>query len=152
MLPWLVQEYGNPSSSYQPGRLAKKAIEDARGTIADELNCGSGNIIFTSGATESINSALLSAFYAGRKSGSNHILTTSVEHSATISVCRFLEKYHGAEVTYLPVSEKGELDLAEMQKSLRPETCIVSIIWGNNETGVIFQAEKSPSHGEWARH
>ncbi|MDQ8203346.1 cysteine desulfurase family protein [Pelagicoccus sp. SDUM812003] len=140
MLPWLGRTYGNPSSGHQLGRSARKAIEEAKDAIAGVLDCSAGSIVFTSGATESINTAICSAFFSGRDHGCNHILTTSVEHSATISTCRFLENMHGAEVTYLPASRTGELDLAEVQRHIRASTCVVSVIWGNNETGVVLPA------------
>jgi len=135
MLPYLTEWWGNPSSPYKLGRMLVKPIEAAREELAALIGADSEEIIFTSCGTESINTAITSSLYS--QPTKRHVVTTAVEHSATMKSCAALEK-RGYEVTYLPVDREGSLDLNLFKKALRPDTAIVSIMWANNETGVIF--------------
>ena len=135
MLPYLTKHYGNPSSPHWAGMPAKEAVERARGQIAGLLGCAAQEIIFTSGGTESNNHAIKGAFFALRHKG-NHIITTQVEHPATIQPCRFLETL-GAEVTYLPVDSTGMVDPDDVTNAMRDRTILVSIMHANNEVGTI---------------
>ena len=138
MLPFLTRFYGNPSSGYEFGAQARKAIDRARERVALLLGCEAGEIVFTSGGTESNNAAINSALQIdpARK----HIVTTAVEHSAVLRHCQRLAKT-GCEVTFLPIDAEGHVDLAELEQSVRPDTAIVSVMWANNETGVMFPIE-----------
>ena len=139
MIPFLREFWGNPSSAYQFGRQVAKDIEDARGKVAALINADPREVIFTSCGTESNNSAIHSALVANP--GKRHVLTTAVEHSANIKFCEYLVK-RGYEVTFLPVESDGSLDIHLLEKSIRPDTGIVSVMWANNETGVIFPLEE----------
>jgi len=139
MLPFLREYWGNPSSAYHFGHQLAKNIEDARAKVAAMLNADPRDIVFTSCGTESNNSAIHSALvtYPERR----HVLTTSVEHSANIKFCDYLQK-QGYGVTLLPIEADGSLDLHLLEKSIRPDTAIVSVMWANNETGVMFPIEE----------
>ena len=140
LLPYLEAEYFNPSSMYEASRPAADAIAGARKTVAQFLHAGGSNqILFTSCATESNNSAIFGA--ARANPGRRHIITTSVEHPAVLEVCRELER-SGHDVTYLPVDESGQLSLRDFVRALTPETLLVTIMHANNETGVIFPIEE----------
>jgi cysteine desulfurase len=135
MLPYLTERWGNPSSAYLFGHELTQALEAAREQVTALLNAEPRELIFTSCGTESINSALQSALVT--QPGKRHVVTTSVEHSATLKFCAFLEK-QGYEITRLAVSHKGALDLTLLEKSIRPDTALVSVMSANNETGVLF--------------
>jgi cysteine desulfurase len=135
MLPFLTGEWGNPSSPYRLGKSLVEPIEAARESVAALIGSDSSEIIFTSCGTESINTAITSCLYA--QPAKKHVVTTAVEHSATMNSCSTLEK-RGYEVTYLPVDRNGALDLKVLEQALRPDTAVVSIMWANNETGVLF--------------
>ncbi len=135
MVPFLKEHWGNPSSAYGFGRELMTHLDDARASVADLLRAEPREIVFTSCGTESINTAIHSAL--ATQPSKRHVLTTAVEHSATIKYCAFLEK-QGCSVTYLPVDSGGALDVRLLEESIRPDTAIVSIIWANNETGIIF--------------
>jgi cysteine desulfurase len=135
MMPYLTEFYGNPSSGYRFGQKVGKALEVARERVAALLGCAPTEILFTSCGTESTNAAINSALMLDRDR--QHIVTTRVEHSATLKHCETLAK-RGHEVTWLGVDERGQIDLAELEKSIRPDTAIVTVMWANNETGVIF--------------
>jgi cysteine desulfurase len=136
MLPYFTEEFGNPhSSSHCYGRGARDAIEMARLDVAALIGARAGEIVFTSGATESDNLALKGALTAPRRRG-NHIVTVATEHRAVLDVCRRLEA-GGTAVTYLPVSHAGLLDLEQLESAIRPETTLVSVMAANNEIGVI---------------
>jgi cysteine desulfurase len=135
MLPYLTERWGNPSSPYRLGKKLVEPIEAARESVAALIGADSEEIIFTSCGTESINTAITSCLYA--QPTKRHIVTTAVEHSATKNCCAALEE-RGYEVTYLPVNGDGSLDLEGFEQSLRPDTAVVSIMWANNETGVLF--------------
>jgi cysteine desulfurase len=139
MLPFLRDHYGNPSSIYKFGSQCGQEIEEARGKAAALLNADPKEIIFTSCGTESNNAALHSAL--ATQPGRRHILTTAVEHSAILNHCAFLQK-QGCEATFLPVDADGSLDLHLLDKSIRPDTALVSVMWANNETGVVFPIEE----------
>ena len=138
MLPFLGEKFGNPSSPHAAGRGAREAVERARAQVAALVGAREESIVFTSGGTESINTAVRGALTA--QPGKRHIVTSSVEHSATKNLCEQLAR-EGCEVTWLPVDAGGGPDYAAYLKSLRPDTAIVTAVWANNETGVIFPIE-----------
>lgn len=135
MLPFLTDQWGNPSSAYAFGRRLASHIDTARAQVAALLNADPREIIFTSCGTEGNNSALNSALFT--RPGKKHVVTTAVEHSANIKFCQHLQK-RGYEVTFLPVDADGCLDLDQVEQSIRADTAIVSVMWANNETGVLF--------------
>jgi cysteine desulfurase len=139
MLPFLRDFWGNPSSAYTFGHQLTKHLEQARNQVAALINADPREIVFTSCGTESNNSAIHSALLT--HPGKAHVLTTAVEHSANIKFCDFLQK-HGHPVTFLPVESDGTLDLHLLEKSIRPDTAVVSVMWANNETGVLFPVEE----------
>ena len=136
MLPYFYQDFGNPSSSHHPyGWLAKSAVEDATVTIAKNLGISPKSLVYTSGATESIN-MILKGIARKMQSKGKHIITTKVEHKAVLDTCAFLEE-DGYEVTYLDVDSEGLISIDVLNKMLRPDTILVSILYANNETGTI---------------
>jgi cysteine desulfurase len=135
MAPFLAAAYGNPSSGHWAGTPAAQAVAHARGQISDLLGCSPGEVVFTSGGTESNNSALLGAFWAAGE-GEHHFVTTRVEHPAIIEPCHFLERL-GTEVTYVGVDSQGLVDPDDIAKALRPGTILVSVMHANNEVGTI---------------
>ena len=139
MMPFLTTHYGNPSGSHRFGAQVKEAIELAHERVAALLGCEPGEIVFTSGGTESDNTALHSALQMSPER--RHIVTTAVEHNAVLNYCEALVR-RGCEVTMVPVDEQGRLDLAELERAIRPETAVVSVMWANNETGVIYPLEE----------
>ncbi len=134
MLPFLREQYGNPSSVHAKGRAVRSAVENAREKTALALGANTEEIYFTSGGTESNNIALRGAAKKQKKPG--HIITSVVEHHAVLDVCRDLEK-EGHRVTYLPVDSSGLLDPAAVEKAITPETFIISIMAANNEIGTL---------------
>ena len=139
MLPFLTERWGNPSSAYSFGNQVAKQIEAARAKAAALLNADPREIVFTGCGTEGNNSAIYSALRTNPEK--RHVVTTAVEHSATLKYCEHLRK-RGYDVTFLPVESDGSLDLHLLEKSIRPDTAIVSVMWANNETGVIFPIEE----------
>jgi cysteine desulfurase len=139
MTPWLRDEYGNPSSVYSLGKRAAAALDVSREQVSSLIGCAPTELIFTSCGSESINSAILSA--ASIDPDKTHIVTTAVEHSATIKLCEHLAR-RGYEITWLPVDSSGQLDLEKLDKAIRPDTALVSLLWANNETGVLFPVEQ----------
>ena len=135
MIPFLREQWGNPSSTYGFGRQAGEQMDGARARVAALINADPREVIFTSCGTESNNSAIHSALTTQPEK--RHVLTTAVEHSANLKFCELLQK-QGYTVTFLPVAPDGGLDLELLEKSIRPETAIVSVMWANNETGVLF--------------
>ena len=135
MLPYFTENYGNASSIYEVGQRSKEAITTAREDIAKVLGAKTEEIYFTAGGSEADNWALKAAFEAYSKKG-NHIITTKIEHHAILHTCEYLEK-KGAEITYLDVAENGLVNLDELQKAIRPETILISIMFANNEIGTI---------------
>ena len=139
MLPFLTENWGNPSSAYTFGHQVAAHVEEARAKVAALINADLREIVFTSCGTESSNSAIHSALVAQPEG--RHVLTTAVEHSANIKFGAFLQK-RGYEVSFLPVESDGSLDLHRLEQAIRPDTAIVSIMWANNETGVLFPIEE----------
>ena len=135
MMPFLTELYGNPSSGYRFGQQVGKALDRARERVAALLGCEPAEILFTSCGTESTNAAINSALLMDRDR--QHIVTTRVEHSATLKHCETLAK-RGHEITWLGVNEHGQIDLTELEKAVRPDTALVTVMWANNETGVLF--------------
>lgn len=131
---YLKDHWGNPSSSYPFVAREKEAIENARGSVAELINAEPSEITFTSCATESSNTAFLSAIESDRNK--KHIITTAVEHSSILEICKKLQNT-GYEVTYLSVDEDGMINLDELKEAISDKTCLVSVMWANNETGVI---------------
>jgi len=140
MLPYFDRDFANPSSIYKLAQKAKNAIEEAREKVAKLLNAHPEEIIFTSGGTEANNMALKGVAFANRKKG-KHIITSKIEHHATLNTCRWLEK-QGFEVTYIDVDRYGVVDVDELKKSLRDKTILVSIMHANNEVGTIEPIEE----------
>jgi len=136
MLPYLRDDWGNPSSVHWAARGPKAALDKARDRVAALLNAAPLEIVFNSTGTEGDNHAIKGAAFA-RKNKGNHIITTVVEHPAVLNTCKYLEK-EGFEVTYLKVNPLGMLDLEELKAAIRPETILITIMYANNETGVIF--------------
>lgn len=139
MAPYLRDFYGNPSSAYRFGSQVGKDIEAAREKVAKLIGADPKEVIFTSCGTESNNTAIHSALVTQPKK--KHVITTAVEHSAIIKYCDFLRN-QGYEITLLPVDADGQLDLHLLDKSIRPDTAIVSVMWANNETGIVFPIEE----------
>jgi cysteine desulfurase len=139
MLPFLTKYYGNPSSGYGFAAMARKAINLARERLAALLECEPTEIVFTSGGTESNNAVINSTLQFEPRA--KRVVTSAVEHSAVLRPCQDLGKV-GSDVTFLGVDQHGNLNLTELEGAIRPETALVSIMWANNETGVIFPVEK----------
>ena len=135
MLPYVSEVFGNPSSIHTPGQRARKAVENARRGVAGILGAESGEVIFTSGGTESDNLAIKGVAYAGQGKG-RHIVTSSIEHSAVLNCCQHLET-EGYEVTYLPVDLHGLVAPDSVRDALKSETVLVSIMLANSEVGTI---------------
>lgn len=135
MMPYLTNLYGNAASNHKFGHLANDAVKTARKQVADLIGCDKHEIIFTSGATEGINLAIKGVAEKYINKG-KHIITCKTEHKAILDVCSYLEN-RGYEITYLNVDREGLINLEELEKTLRPDTIIVSVMLVNNETGVI---------------
>lgn len=135
MLPYLLDNYGNPSSIYKIGRDNRKAIEDAREKVADILNCEPSEIYFTSGGSESDNTAIRGIAHSYRNKG-NHIITSKIEHPAVLETCKQLEN-EGFEVSYINVDENGILDLEELKSKIKDNTTLITVMFANNEIGTI---------------
>lgn len=138
MIPFLRELWGNPSSAYAFGAQVHGYVEAARAKVAALINADPKEVIFTSCGTEANNSAIHSALL---NTGKKHVVTTAVEHSANINFGEHLQK-RGYEVTYLPVESDGSLDLHRLEKAIQPDTAIVSVMYANNETGVVFPIEE----------
>ena len=136
MLPYLKENYGNPSGLYSLARKARKAVEESRTKTAAAIGASPREIFFTSGGTESDNWAIKSAVLAASSAEKKHIVTTAIEHHAVLNTCKYLEKL-GFEVTYLPVSENGIIDPAQVENAVRSDTAVVSVMYANNEIGTI---------------
>ncbi len=135
MMPYFGKDFGNPSSVHEYGRVAKKAQEEARGKIAAAINAARENeIYFTSGGTEADNMAIMGAASASKKG--KHIITSSIEHHAVLHTCQYMEKT-GYEVTYLPVDQYGLVNIEDLKAAIRPDTCLITIMFANNEIGTI---------------
>ncbi|MBO4364622.1 MAG: cysteine desulfurase NifS [Clostridia bacterium] len=136
MLPYLTENYGNPSSLYSAGQLAREAVEKARETVARCIGASPREIFFTSGGSESDNQAILTAAELGKKAGKTHIVSDAIEHHAVLHTLKKLEK-QGFEVTYLPVHENGIVRVEELTAALRDDTCLVTVMFANNEIGTL---------------
>ncbi len=137
MLPYFLDIYGNPGSIHSTGQEARAAMEEARIEVKNLINCPEKDeIIFTAGGTESDNLAIIGGSLANSKKG-KHLVTSSIEHPAVLETCKYLEKEHGFEVTYLPVDEEGRVSPLEFADSLREDTVLASIMLANNEIGTI---------------
>ena len=136
MLPFFDEFYGNASSLHTFGQVAKEHLESARETVAKILNAEPNEIYFTSGGSESDNWAIESACRLGELSGKKHIITSAFEHHAVLNTLKEKEK-QGFKVTYLPVYENGIIKLQDVEKAITPETCLVTIMFANNEIGTI---------------
>jgi cysteine desulfurase len=141
MLPYLNRHFGNPSSIHAAGREARAAIDDARDKLAALLRTKPGEIIFTSGATESCNLAVLGLARSPSSRG-GHIISNKAEHHAVLNPVEYLEKSENFEVTWLNVSQNGMVDLDQLADSIRPDTKLVSIMTANNETGAVQPMHK----------
>ncbi len=139
MLPFLRDQWGNPSSAYRFGHQVAKHVAAARERVAALLHADPREIVFTSCGTESNNAAIHSALLT--QPGKRHVITSAVEHSANIKYGRFL-KEQGFDVTFSPVDADGLIDIHRVEKAIRPDTAIVSIMWANNETGIVFPIEE----------
>lgn len=136
MLPYFTEKFGNAASrNHAFGWVAEEGVDYAREQVAKLIGCTEKEVIFTSGATEADNLAIKGVFEMYKDKG-NHIITAVTEHKAVLDTCKHLEK-NGARVTYLGVKEDGLIDLAELEAAMTPETILVSIMYGNNEIGVI---------------
>lgn len=134
MMPYLTDIFGNASSVHSFGREAHWALNDARERIASMLGCEANQWIWTSGGTESDNLAVLGTVAAAK--GKRHIITSEIEHHAVLHASRHLER-HGCEVTYLPVDAKGRVRVEDVERSIRPDTALISVMYGNNEVGTL---------------
>lgn len=141
MLPYMTEHYGNPSSVHFFGRASKAAIDAARDSIAAHLQCSPREIIFTSGGTESDNLAVLGIALSGIKTGKRHVITTQIEHHAILHACRYLESQR-VDVTYIPVDRYGQADAEQIAAAIRPETALISMMFGNNEVGTLQPVEE----------
>jgi len=146
MLPYLKEKFGNPSSPHRWGREARLAIEESRKKVAKTLGAKPEEIIFTSGATESINLAhkglIRGMFYRAKKIKTPHLIISLVEHKAVLETCQYLERLGVAKVTYLPVDKNGLVGVADIEKAIHPETVLVSMMFVNNEVGMIEPIDK----------
>ena len=140
MLPYFTENYGNPSTIYSLGSTSKKAVNEARRTIADALGAKQEEIYYTAGGSESDNWALKATAEAYESKG-KHIITTKIEHHAILHTCEYLEK-RGFEITYLSVDRDGLIDLEELKAAIRPDTILISVMFANNEIGTMEPIEE----------
>ena len=136
MMPYLTEQYGNPSSLYAFGQKAKEGLEAARKTVAECINAEPREIYFTSGGSEADNQAIVSAAKAGARKGKRHLISTAFEHHAVLHTLKKLEK-EGFEVTLLDVHEDGVVRLEDLEAAIREDTALVTIMFANNEIGTI---------------
>ncbi|MBO4734692.1 MAG: cysteine desulfurase NifS [Clostridia bacterium] len=137
MMPYFTESYGNPSSWHTAGQRAKEALESARETVADCLNCSPREVYFTSGGSEADNQAIISAARLGEKAGKKHIISTAFEHHAVLHTLEKLRK-EGFEIELLDVGAKGNITASQVEKAIREDTCLVSAMYANNEIGSIL--------------
>ena len=136
MRPYLLEKFGNASSIHQQGQQARAAVENAREHLAELLNCRAAEIVFTSGGTEGDNLALFGLVNPG-----DHVITSAIEHHAVLNACKRVESL-GCEVTYLPVDGQALVDPDDLKRAMRSNTKLISIIFGNNETGVLQEVRE----------
>jgi len=139
MMPFLTDEYGNASSIYTLGRTSKNAIETARKRVADAIGADADEIYFTSSGTEADNWALKGVASANSSKG-KHIIVSSIEHHAILKPCEYLKK-HGFDISYIPVTHDGIIDIKELKESIRSDTVLISVMYANNEIGTIQPIE-----------
>lgn len=139
MLPYLTTWYGNPSSMHRFGQRSRQGIDEARASVAALIHCRDSELMFTGGGTEAINAAIRGLLAA--RAPRRRIVTSAVEHSATRELCAQLSR-EGAQVIEIPVDPHGALDLEALAREVTPDTALVSIMWANNETGVLFPVEQ----------
>jgi cysteine desulfurase len=140
MLPCFQENFGNASSIHTVGQEARAAVEDARRAVAELLGADTREVVFTSGGTESDNTALWGVFRSAYRPG-NHIVTTRIEHPAILATCRQLEAA-GAQVTYLPVDSSGRVDPGRVAGAITENTVLISVMHANNETGIVQPVEE----------
>ena len=140
IFPYFIESYGNPSSLYKLGRTAKVGIEEARKHVANLINCDKNEIYFTSGGTESDNTALKGVMYLNKNKG-KHLITTKIEHHAILNTCKTLEE-NGDKVTYLNVDKDGIINLEELINAITKDTILISVMFANNEIGSIQPIKK----------
>jgi cysteine desulfurase len=140
MLPYYRELHGNPSSMHRFGQRTRHIVDEARSVIARCLGAAPGEVIFTSGGTEADNMALLGVMEANRDRG-KHLITSQIEHHAVLHTCKRLEAI-GYEVTYLPVDETGRVSIEDVEQAIRPDTVLISIMFGNNEVGTLQHVGK----------
>ena len=140
MLPYLKDEFGNPSTLYSIGRESKKALEEARHRVANAINAKKDEIFFTSGGSESDNLAIKGIAFKLQKKG-KHIITSDIEHPAVKETLHFLESLD-FNVTYLPVYENGIIKIDDLKEAITPETILITIMHGNNEIGTLQPIEE----------
>lgn len=136
MMPYLTEQYGNPSSLHTVGQLAAEALFDARKTVAECLGCDPKEIIFTGGGSEADNQALLTAAELGERKGKKHIISDTIEHHAILHAIKKLEK-QGFEITLLPVDGEGRVNPEDVKNAIRSDTALVTIMMANNEIGTV---------------
>ncbi len=140
MIPYLSENYGNPSAIYSIGRNAKKAIEDSRESVSKIFSCDPREIYFTSSGSESNNMAIRGVAYRNINKG-KHIITTSIEHPSVLNTCKALEN-EGFRVTYLNVDKYGLINLKELEENINSDTILITIMFANNEIGTVQEIEK----------
>lgn len=136
MMPYLTEQYGNPSSLYSFGQTSRQAVDKARDTVANCLHCRPDEVFFTSGGSEADNWAIKAVAEAMAKKGKKHLISTAFEHHAVLHTLEYLKK-HGFEVTLLPVNSNGIVRVEDVKAAIRPDTALVSIMFANNEIGTI---------------
>jgi cysteine desulfurase len=137
MMPYLTASFGNPSATYRLAREAADAVQEARTTVAGVLGCRPNEVVFTSGGTESINTAIKGVAFQQKKArAGNHVVTTVVEHHAVLHACQYLERF-GFDVTYVPVDRYGAVDPDDVARAIDDRTVFVSVMTANNEIGTI---------------
>jgi cysteine desulfurase len=141
LLPFLTENFGNPSSIHYQGQKARMAVEEARSAVARLLGADPGEIIFTGGGTEADNGAIFGAVFKVPDSRKAHVITSPVEHPAVFETCKYLEK-SGVAVTYLPVDGSGRIDPGDVKKAIKPETGLITLMLANNETGTLHPVEE----------
>ena len=137
MLPYLTEQYGNPSSLYSFAQDAAEALAKARATVAACINADPREIYFTSGGSEADNQAIISAARIGERKGKKHIISTAFEHHAVLHTLKKLEK-EGFEIELLPILENGNISAEQVKNAIRPDTCLVTVMYANNEIGSIL--------------
>lgn len=133
--PWLTSEFGNPSSTHELGHRANQALENARTQVATWLECPTSDIVFTSGGTEGDNLAIIGLALAQPRG--KHIISSATEHEAVLKSLEYLHTHHGFEITWLPVTQEGEISVGDLTHSLRPDTTLVTLMVANNEIGTL---------------